>query len=149
MSGEEDTDRILWLVLNVISCVTWLTYRSHHREGNGSNFLTTVTYSSQSSSKLHVQKINYVPNPPIELAHYVISTRTRFCWDLSRSVMLSLWLIYPCSWRLLHCMISCMPVKLPWEYCLNRWYIYTPIQRQDLWSRRLLNVAWNYWIELR
>ena len=50
--------------------------------------------------------------------HYVISTRTQFCWDLLRAVMLSLcslmWLIYPCSSRLLHCMISCVTGKLPW-----------------------------------
>ena len=37
-------------------------------------FFTAVTYSSQSNSKLYVQKNNYVPNSPVELAqcHEVI-----------------------------------------------------------------------------
>ena len=64
------TDRILWLVLDAILCVTWLIYWSHRRGGHGSNILTAVTYSSQSNSKLYVQKNNYVPNPPVELAHW-------------------------------------------------------------------------------
>ena len=42
--------------LEVISCVMWLIYRSHHRGGNGSNFLTEITYNSQSNSKLCIQK---------------------------------------------------------------------------------------------
>ena len=54
--------------LDEISCVTWFIYRSHRREEHGSNSLTAVTYSSQSNSKLYVQRNNYVPNPPIELA---------------------------------------------------------------------------------
>ena len=68
-SGEEDTERILWLALDAISCVTWLVYWSHRRRIHGSNFLTAVTYSTQSNSKLFVQKNNYVPNSPVELAH--------------------------------------------------------------------------------
>ena len=63
------TDRILCLVLDAISCVTWLIYRSHRRGGHGSNFLTALFYSGQSNSKLYVQKNNYVLNPPVELAH--------------------------------------------------------------------------------
>ena len=35
--------------------------------GSGSNFLTAVTYSSQSNSKLYVQKNNYVLNPQSNL----------------------------------------------------------------------------------
>ena len=61
---------ILWLVLDAISSVTWLIYRSHRRESHGSKFLTAVTYSSQSNSKLYVQKNNYVPNCPVELAQW-------------------------------------------------------------------------------
>ena len=38
------------------------------------NFLTVVTYSDQSNSKLYSQKNNYVPNPPVELAHWLVST---------------------------------------------------------------------------
>ena len=60
---------ILWHVLDPISCVTWLIYRCHRRGGHGSNFLTAVTYSSQSNSNLYIQKNNYVPKPPVELAH--------------------------------------------------------------------------------
>ena len=70
MSGEDDTDRILWFVLDAILRVAWLIYRSHRREGHGPNFLTAFTYSSQSNSKLYVQKNNYVPNPPVELAQW-------------------------------------------------------------------------------
>ena len=55
--------------MDAISCVTWLIYRSHRREGHGLNFLAAFTYSSQSNSKLYVQKNNYVPNSPVELAH--------------------------------------------------------------------------------
>ena len=75
MSGENDTDRILWLALDAISCVTWLIYRSYHRRGHGSNFLTPVTYSSKSNSNLYVQKNNNVqppPPPPVELAQSLI-----------------------------------------------------------------------------
>ena len=61
---------MLWLVLDAISWVTLPIYRSHGRRGHGSNFLTAATYSSQSNSKLYVQKCNYVPNLPIELAHF-------------------------------------------------------------------------------
>ena len=68
--GKDDTDRILWLVLDAISCVTWLIYRSHCREGHGSNFLVAFTYSSQSNSKLFVQKNNYELNSPVELAQW-------------------------------------------------------------------------------
>ena len=46
----------------------WLIYWSHRRRIHGSNFLTAVTYSTQSNSKLYVQKNNYGPNPPVELA---------------------------------------------------------------------------------
>ena len=35
MSDEDDTDRILWLVLDAISYVTWLIYLPHRREANG------------------------------------------------------------------------------------------------------------------
>ena len=48
MSDEDDTDRILWFILDAISCVTWLIYWSHRRRGHGSNFVTAVIYSSQS-----------------------------------------------------------------------------------------------------
>ena len=44
---------------------------SHRKVGFSSNFLTAFTYNSQSNSKLYVQKNNYVPNSPVELAHYV------------------------------------------------------------------------------
>ena len=50
-----------------ISCVTWLVYRSHRRDGHGSNFLTAVTYSSQSNSKLFVQKKNTYQTPQSNL----------------------------------------------------------------------------------
>ena len=72
-SGEDGSDRILWLVLDAISCVTWLIYRSHRKEGRGSNFLIAFTCSGQSNSKLYVQKNNYVPNYPVELAQYSMS----------------------------------------------------------------------------
>ena len=55
--------------LEAILCLTWLIHRSHRRRYHDSNFLTAVTYSSQSNSKLYVQKNNYVPNSPVELAH--------------------------------------------------------------------------------
>ena len=48
MSDEAGTGRIFWLVLDAISYVTWLIYWSHRRKGHDSNFLTAVTYSSQS-----------------------------------------------------------------------------------------------------
>ena len=48
---------------------------SHRRSIHGSNFLTAVTYSTQSNSKLYVQKNNYVPNAPVELAHYLNESR--------------------------------------------------------------------------
>ena len=68
-SSGDDRDRILWSVLDAILCVTWFIYWSHRRRGDDSNFfLTTITYSSQSNSKLYVRKNNYVPNPPVELA---------------------------------------------------------------------------------
>ena len=70
MSGEADTGRKFWLVLYAISYVMWLMTRSHRRRGHGLNFLTAVTYSSQSNSKWYVQKNNYVPNHPVELAQY-------------------------------------------------------------------------------
>ena len=70
MSDEDDTDCILWLVLDAISCGTWLIYRYHQREDHGSNILTALTYSSQSNSKLYVQKNNYVPNSPVELVQW-------------------------------------------------------------------------------
>ena len=54
--------------LDAISCVTWLIYWSHRGRIHGSNFLTALTYSTQSNSKLYVQKNNYVPNSPVELA---------------------------------------------------------------------------------
>ena len=76
-SGDDDTDRLLWLILDAISCVSWFIYRSHHREDHGSNFLTAFTYSSQSSLKLYVQKNNYVPNSPVELAHCLIEYVTQ------------------------------------------------------------------------
>ena len=69
-SGDDETDRLLWLILDAISCVSWFIYRSHHREDHGSNFFTAFTYSSQSNLKLYVQKNNYVPNSPVELAQY-------------------------------------------------------------------------------
>ena len=68
MSSEADTGRKFWLVLDAISYVTWLMNQSHRRRDHGSNFLTAVTYCSQSNSKLYVQKNNYVPNHPVELA---------------------------------------------------------------------------------
>ena len=50
-------------------CVTLLIYRSHRRGGHGTNFVTRVTYSSQSNSKLHSRKDNYTPTtitpPPL------------------------------------------------------------------------------------
>ena len=46
--------------------VTWFIYRSHRRGVHGSNFLTAVTYSSQSNLELNVEKNNYVPNAPVE-----------------------------------------------------------------------------------
>ena len=58
--------------LNAISCVTWFNYRSHSKEDRRSNFLTVVTYSSQSKSKVYVQKKKYVPNAPAELAQGTI-----------------------------------------------------------------------------
>ena len=64
MSGEKDTDHIFWLVLDAISSVAWLIYRSHRRRHHGSNFLTAITYSSQSNSKLYVLKIITYRRPP-------------------------------------------------------------------------------------
>ena len=66
------TDRILWLLLDAIACVTWRIYQSHRRGGHGSNFLTAVTYNCQWNSKLYAQKNNYVPNPPVELAQWLL-----------------------------------------------------------------------------
>ena len=77
ISGEADTDRKFWLVLDAISYVTWLMNRSHRRRGHGSDFLTAVTYSSQSNSKLYVQKNNCVPNHPVELAQWPSSIMRR------------------------------------------------------------------------
>ena len=54
---ENDTARIIWLVLDAISCVKWPIYRSHRRRDHGSNFLTGVTYSSQSNSNCTYWKI--------------------------------------------------------------------------------------------
>ena len=82
ISGEYDTDRIFWLVLDAISCVPWLIYRSHRTEGHGSNFLTAFTHNSQSNSKLYVQKNNYVPNSPVELAQcWYHCGRLAYCRD--------------------------------------------------------------------
>ena len=39
MSSKDDTGRIFWLVLDEISCVTWLIYRSHRRWNHVSYFL--------------------------------------------------------------------------------------------------------------
>ena len=87
MGGEQDTDRILWLVLDANPCVTWIIYRSHRRGSHGSNFRTAVTYSSQSNSKLYVQKINYVPNVSVELPYWqesdyqlILDPRIKLIW---------------------------------------------------------------------
>ena len=104
MSGEHDTDSILWLLLEAISCVAWLIYRSHRWRGHGSNFLTAVIYSSQSNSKLYVQKNNYVPKPPVEPAQWWLcehenysSWITLFCWftplHIQCSINHGIWLI--------------------------------------------------------
>ena len=47
-------------------CVTWLIYRSHPRGSHSTNFLTAVTLSRQSNSKLNLQKNNHVPKHPVE-----------------------------------------------------------------------------------
>ena len=72
MSGENDTYRILWLVSGAILCVTGLIYRSHRMGGHGTNFVTRVTYSSQSNSKLHSQEDNHTPTTiiPPSLSHH-------------------------------------------------------------------------------
>ena len=66
-SGEDGTGCILWLVLDAISCVTWLIYRSHCKEGRGSNFLTAFTYSGQSNLKLYARKIITYQTPQSNL----------------------------------------------------------------------------------
>ena len=76
MSGEDDTDCILWLVLDKISSVMWLIYWSHRRGGHSWNFLTRVTYRSQLNSKLNVQENDYIPNPTVE--HVQISVLLKF-----------------------------------------------------------------------
>ena len=64
------------LIANSGSCVTCLIYRSHRRGGHGSNFLTAVTYSTQSNSKLYVRKNNYVPNPSRTCLLFIIPDMT-------------------------------------------------------------------------
>ena len=65
--GESDTDRTLWLVADAILRVTRHIFRSDCSGGHGMNFLTAVTYSSQSNWKLYLQKDNYVRISPVEL----------------------------------------------------------------------------------
>ena len=64
---EDDTNRLLSLYSDAILCVMWIIYRSHRRAGHGTNFLTAVTYSRESNSKLYVQKNNYAPTPQSNL----------------------------------------------------------------------------------
>ena len=53
-----------------ISYITWLICRCHRRGGHGLNFITAVTYSSHSNSKLYSQINNNAPKRPVELAQY-------------------------------------------------------------------------------
>ena len=66
-SVGNDTYLILWLVSDAIFCVTWLINRFHRSRGHSTNFLTVITYSSQSNSTSYLQKNNYVPNPQSNL----------------------------------------------------------------------------------
>ena len=90
MSGEKDTDRIFWLVLDAISCVTCLIYRSHRRRDHGSNFLTAITYNSQLNSKLYVLK-KYVPTTQSNFSNVFrkIIHKCIYMYIVKKSILLS------------------------------------------------------------
>ena len=44
-SGNNDTDRVLCLVLNPFFSVTWLIYQFRRRENHDTNYLTSITYA--------------------------------------------------------------------------------------------------------
>ena len=60
--------------------VTWLIYRSHRRTGRSTNFLTAVTYGSQSNIKSCLQKNNFVQKSPVEVAQLHLISPTNQWW---------------------------------------------------------------------
>ena len=54
MSGDNDTDRILWLISDAVVCVTWVMYRPHHRGDHGTNFLPLLFTTAS-----RIQKCTY------------------------------------------------------------------------------------------
>ena len=59
-SGEDDTHRIVWLVLGAISCVTWPIYRSHRREATVRTFLPRLlTAASRMQNCTYRKMITY------------------------------------------------------------------------------------------